>query len=133
MRVLITGGRNYDDQDLLDKTLDALHAANGVTTLIHGDASGADRLAQQWAQSRGVSVEPHPADWKKYGRAAGPVRNQTMLANKPDQLVAFTAHALVIAMMVAWKRLTIAFPSDLHRAAWFPLRQQRDQVIDRKP
>lgn len=104
MRVLITGGRNYDDQKLLDETLDALHAANGVTTLIHGDASGADRLAQQWAQSRGVSVDPHPADWKKYGRAAGPMRNQKMLDNKPDQLVAFPGGKGTADMIARAKR-----------------------------
>lgn len=89
MRVLITGGRDFDDQDLLERTLDELHSKHSFTTMIHGDASGADRLAGQWAESKGISVEANPADWKKFGRAAGPIRNQQMLDDKPDLVVAF--------------------------------------------
>jgi hypothetical protein len=57
--------------------------------IIHGGASGADRLAGEWAASRGIPVEVHPADWQKYGRAAGPIRNQQMIDRKPDMVVAF--------------------------------------------
>jgi hypothetical protein len=89
MRVLITGGRDFGDRELLFGALDSLHAAHGFTTLIHRDAKGADRLAGEWADARGVSVEAHPADWKKHGRGAGPVRNQKMLEQKPDLVVAF--------------------------------------------
>jgi hypothetical protein len=89
MRVLITGGRHYSDQDLLEKTLNELHSRHGFTDLMHGDASGADQLAGQWAKSRGISVKAYPADWKNLGRIAGPIRNKKMLDEKPDLLVAF--------------------------------------------
>ncbi|MBY0514854.1 MAG: DUF2493 domain-containing protein [Gemmataceae bacterium] len=89
MRVLITGGRDFGDRELLFGALDRLHAAHGFTALIHGDAKGADRLAGEWADARGVSVEAHPADWKKHGRGAGPIRNQKMLEQKPGLVVAF--------------------------------------------
>jgi hypothetical protein len=46
-------------------------------------------LAGKWAESQGVTVEAYPADWKKHGRAAGPIRNQRMLDENPDILVAF--------------------------------------------
>jgi hypothetical protein len=89
MRVLVTGGRDFGDRKLLFETLDRLHATHVFSVLIHGDASGADRLAGEWAVARGVQVEAHPADWKKHGRAAGPIRNTQMLDEKPDLLVAF--------------------------------------------
>ena len=89
MRVLITGGRDFSDRGLLFETLDRLHATHTFTVLIHGDASGADRLAGEWAAAAGIKVEAHPADWKKHGRAAGPIRNSQMLDEKPDLVVAF--------------------------------------------
>ena len=72
MRVLITGGRNFDDRDLMWSSLDRLHAEHHFTLLIHGDAKGADRLAGAWAEERGIEVLACPADWKRYGRGAGP-------------------------------------------------------------
>jgi hypothetical protein len=88
MRVLITGGRDFSDRELLFEALDRLHAAHSFTVLIHGDANGVDRLAGEWGTARGIAVEAHPADWKKHGRAAGPIRNQKMLEEKPELVVA---------------------------------------------
>lgn len=89
MRVLITGGRDFADRDLLVRTLDRLHETLKFTLLIHGDAKGADRLAGEWAVERHVQVLACPANWKKYGRGAGPMRNRQMLEKKPDLLIAF--------------------------------------------
>lgn len=89
MRVLVTGGRDFSDLALLTGALDHLHAQHPFTVLIHGDASGADRLSGEWAESRGIQVEARPADWKKHGRAAGPIRNSQMLDERPDIVVAF--------------------------------------------
>lgn len=89
MRVLVTGGRDFHDRELVFPTLDRLHDTYRFTVLIHGDASGADRLSGEWASERGVKVEAQPADWKRYGRAAGPIRNQQMLQEKPGLVVAF--------------------------------------------
>jgi hypothetical protein len=89
MKVLVTGGRGFSNPTLLFTTLDHLYVDHAFTTLIHGGASGADRLAGEWAASRGISVEVYPADWQKYGRAAGPIRNQRMIDRKPDMVVAF--------------------------------------------
>jgi len=89
MRVLVTGGRDFDDRALLTDALDRLHAQHGFTVLIHGDASGADRLSGEWAASKGIQVEARPADWKKHGRAAGPIRNSQMLDEQPELVIAF--------------------------------------------
>lgn len=89
MRVLVTGGRDFNDPDLLNNALDQLHQQHHFTTLVHGDAKGADRLAHQWATNNNVPTEPHPANWKKHGKAAGPIRNREMLDTKPELVVAF--------------------------------------------
>jgi hypothetical protein len=90
MRVLVCGGRDFSDRELLFDTLAALHAATPITALIHGAAKGADRLAGEWGESAGVPVLAFPADWKRYRNAAGPKRNAQMLAEgKPDLVVAF--------------------------------------------
>jgi hypothetical protein len=87
MRVLVCGGRDYDEEDTLFAALDSL---KGVSHIIEGGAPGADALAREWAKSRAVPHTSYPADWLKYGRAAGPVRNRQMLREgKPNLVVAF--------------------------------------------
>jgi hypothetical protein len=56
MRVLITGGRSFENRYLLVEALDRLHEERGITTLIHGAAKGADALAGKWAWTRGIEV-----------------------------------------------------------------------------
>lgn len=89
MRVLVTGGRHFNEFDLLKTTLDSVHSRNPISVLIHGAASGADTLAGKWASENGIEVTSCPADWKKYGRSAGPIRNREMLELSPDLVVAF--------------------------------------------
>lgn len=88
MRVLVCGGRDYADAGTLYHALDCL-PQDGLV-IIHGGAKGADALAAQWAKDRGVSSHAFPANWTEHGRAAGPIRNQTMLdIGKPDCVMAF--------------------------------------------
>lgn len=89
MRILVCGGRNFNDWPLLKDTLDGLEPMQ-ASVIIHGAALGADALASQWARLRRVVVEPFFADWKTHGRASGPIRNARMLEEgKPDLVVAF--------------------------------------------
>lgn len=98
MRVLVCGGRDFADIELLEKTLDDLHRQYPFSVVIDGDARGADRMAGIWADSRKISRAIFPADWKTLGRAAGPIRNEQMLREgRPELVVAFpggrgTAH-----------------------------------------
>lgn len=58
--------------------------------VIHGGAQGADRIAREWCICRKVECRGYAADWKRHGRAAGPIRNQRMLDDgKPDLVIAF--------------------------------------------
>ena len=88
MKVLVCGGRNYDDKATLYSKLDNLETR--PTVIIHGAARGADSLAGQWAKDRGIPVDVFPADWDTHGRSAGYIRNKQMLVEgKPDLVIAF--------------------------------------------
>jgi len=47
--------------------------------IIEGSAKGVDKIAKQFADDRNIPVIEMPADWKSYGRAAGPIRNEQMV------------------------------------------------------
>lgn len=91
MRVLVCGGRDYQDKHRVYQELDAIHAATPITCIIEGGAGGADYLAARWSAIR--DIEHHvrmSADWALHGKAAGPIRNQRMLdEGKPDLVIAF--------------------------------------------
>lgn len=89
MRVLVCGGRDYRNVSAVRHSLDTLHAKRGITLIIEGGQTGADQLAREWAQRRGIAVLTVEADWS-IGKRAGPLRNQRMLdEGKPDGAVAF--------------------------------------------
>lgn len=79
MKLLVTGGRDYADRDFVFKVLDALHKDRPIALLVHGVTRRADSLACEWSKERGVPVDAHPADWKRWGRSAGPRRSREML------------------------------------------------------
>jgi len=90
MRVLVCGGRDFSDREKLHLELDTLHRLTPISCVIHGAARGADSLAAEWAAERHISIEEFAADWAKQGRAAGPIRNATMLSiGRPELVVAF--------------------------------------------
>lgn len=86
VKVLVTGGRHYDRPDLVQKGLELYKCSE----LIVGDCrTGADRYAREWAREAGVPLRVFKADWDKYGKAAGPIRNSEMVAEKPDLVLSF--------------------------------------------
>lgn len=92
--VLVCGGRTYADKhkvyQVLDKILKAAETEDRELCIVHGNAKGADYLADCWAKERRVPTKVFPADWQKHGRAAGPIRNRQMLDEaKPKLVVAF--------------------------------------------
>ena len=100
MKVCVCGGRDYDDQEYIFSVLDDLHAEKPITLLIQGAQKrydkelkryvGADYHAKMWAKSRKVPFKEFKADWDKYGRSAGPKRNEKMAKESGMQLcVAF--------------------------------------------
>lgn len=90
MKILVCGGRKFADKKALWAYLDDVYAGAKVTLLIEGGADGADKLAREWALSRGVAVVTYWANWEGDGKAAGAIRNKRMLdLGKPDRCVAF--------------------------------------------
>lgn len=88
--VAVTGGRDFSDSSLVDDALDKFHEDHEITLLVHGGCSGVDFISKSWAKRNGVHTAEIQALWDYYGRAAGPIRNEAMLANiKPDVLLAF--------------------------------------------
>lgn len=80
MILLVCGGRDYADRKTLEKTLDRVHEKRVIDILIHGDCkTGADAMAQSWADSRGIHTARIAALWNHFpGNSAGPLRNVRM-------------------------------------------------------
>lgn len=95
MRVLVCGGRDFEDATFLNWVLDTLHAKKPIEIIIHGCARGADSFADEWAvRTKGCTSYGVPADWKKHGQRAGMIRNRLMLENgRPDLVLAFEGGA----------------------------------------
>ena len=87
MRVLVCGSRKWTDYAVIERRMKALPP---WTVIIEGEARGVDKAARLIAKHLGLEVVPFPADWDKYGKAAGPIRNQQMLdEGKPDLVLAY--------------------------------------------
>ena len=91
-RVIIAGTRDFRDYDLLKKYCDYMLSQKTQSgeeiRIISGGAKGADALGEEYARERGFIIVRYPAEWEKYGRQAGPMRNREMAANA-DALIAF--------------------------------------------
>ena len=92
-RILITGSRDWTDSAVIRSALGETWIMLGAFTLVHGDCpTGADRIADVWGRENhdiGVILAPYPADWKTYGRRAGPIRNAAMVGMGADCCFAF--------------------------------------------
>lgn len=85
MKVIIAGGRDFDNYVLL---LESVISSNfDITEIVSGGARGADLVGELLASDLEIPLTRFPADWTKYGRAAGPIRNSEM-ANYADALIA---------------------------------------------
>ena len=89
MKIIISGDRNatFDDHGLIIKEF--INSLEDDCIIIHGDCRGVDKIAGFYSKVRGLEVQTKAAEWKKHGKAAGPIRNQEMLNEKPDLVVLF--------------------------------------------
>jgi pantothenate kinase len=88
MKVIIAGGRTFQDFDLLCKKVDKILSRQDEVEVVSGAARGADKLGERYADLRGYKITRFPADWSNNGRAAGFIRNEEM-AGYSDALIAF--------------------------------------------
>lgn len=105
-KVIVAGGRDFNDYNLLKTKLDRILCNKRNThqiCILSGKATGADSLGERYAYENGFQVLSFPANWNLYGRQAGVKRNAEM-ANEANALIAFwdgeshgTKHMIEIA------------------------------------
>ena len=88
MKVIIAGSRLFKDYELLRQKCDQALLNKLDVEIVSGGCEGADKLGERYAVERGCSIKEMPADWKKHGKSAGPIRNEQM-AKYADALIAF--------------------------------------------
>jgi hypothetical protein len=90
-KVVIAGSRGFSNYKLLKETCDKYLREKKKThnvIVVSGHARGADTLGEKYASDEDLDLEIYPADWKKYGKSAGFMRNEQM-ANIADAVIAF--------------------------------------------
>ena len=90
-KTIIAGGRDFMDYNLLKEKVNKILQEKKVThkiVIISGCARGADTLGLRYATENAFDVEEYPANWDKYGKKAGYMRNVEMAENA-DALIAF--------------------------------------------
>lgn len=90
-RLVVAGSRDFNDYGLLCSALDEVVSelkAEYNVTIVSGTANGADKLGEKYAEKHGLKIERHPANWGRYGRGAGPIRNAEMVKSS-DGVVVF--------------------------------------------
>jgi hypothetical protein len=78
MRTIIAGSRDIWVRAEVWKAIEA--CGHDITEVVCGEARGVDALGKAWAFENGVPVKSFPANWDKYGKAAGAIRNEAMVA-----------------------------------------------------
>jgi glycerophosphoryl diester phosphodiesterase len=87
-RVIIAGGRDFDDFRFLCKKCMAKLQNKADVTIVSGTANGADKLGEKFANFMGYEIKQFPANWDEFGKRAGYLRNKEM-AEYADALIVF--------------------------------------------
>ncbi len=91
IKIVIAGSRDYQNYSEAKQFIkECLKKANlkENPVFLSGGCRGADRLGEQFAADFGFEIRVYPAQWEKYGKAAGPIRNK-LLAEECDVLISF--------------------------------------------
>lgn len=88
MKVIVAGSRDFDEKNRIWRLLDRLYDKYPDLEIVSGLARGPDTIGKHWAEFNNVPVHEFPANWNKYGKAAGYRRNEQM-AQFADALMAF--------------------------------------------
>jgi hypothetical protein len=88
IKVIIAGGRDFDDYHRLCQVCDEFLKDKNKVEIVSGAYKGADLLGEKYANERNYPIKQFPADWRRYGKSAGQKRNADMAAYA-DALIAF--------------------------------------------
>lgn len=128
-RILVTGTRENSTfiEHMVRETLNVLVHSENVpqgrqVIIVHGQCprGGVDYYADSWARENGFQPERHPADWKKHGKAAGPVRNTAMVASRIDYCVGFPAAGSRGTWDCLQKAVDAGIPTEVHVIGQLP-------------
>ena len=90
-RIIIAGCRNYTNyceaKEYIDYCLSDIGNSHEII-IISGGCNGADMIGERYAEENNFIIERYPAQWSKYGKKAGPIRNKTM-AEVADFVICF--------------------------------------------
>ena len=106
MKLLICGGRDFNNYEMLDEAIKELPLIPFI--IIEGGAEGADSLARQWAINNKIHYAEVPALWDQFGKPAGQLRNNIMGMLKPDHCLAMPGGNGTHHMICVCKSLKIS-------------------------
>ncbi len=89
MKILVCGDRNWDDYGVVDDVINIVNDKYGPIEVIEGGAKGADTCARTTCETRHIEFHEFPANWARYSRGAGPIRNSQMLREEPELVIGF--------------------------------------------
>lgn len=118
MKCIIAGSRTIDEYETVKQAI--LDSQFQIEMVISGGARGVDQFGERWAKENGIPVQQFLPDWRKYGKAAGCIRNQTMaeFTGKEGGLVVLirdqskgSTHMLNIAKKIGMQIFIVEFDS----------------------
>lgn len=86
MKTIIAGSRNNVTYDEVLQAMMECPWTFEITEVVSGKARGVDTMGEQWAKENNIPIKEFPADWKKFGKKAGYIRN-TEMADYADALI----------------------------------------------
>jgi hypothetical protein len=87
-KVIVAGGRDFFDYDLMKRKLDVILSKKDNVVIVSGTATGADSLGERYAREHNLLISYFPALWNIYGSKAGFYRNEEM-ANYAEACICF--------------------------------------------
>lgn len=122
MKTAVIGSRTFDNYDQLKTILDNL--SDKPAEIISGGANGADSLAERYAQENNLPLTIHLANWKAYGKAAGPIRNKQLIEDC-EQVVAIwdgqskgTQHSIKVAQKLNRPTQLVIYAQSQKTSQW---------------
>lgn len=78
LKIIVAGSRSFNNYELLTERLNFYIGTHTDVEIVSGTARGADKLGERYATEKGFLIKRFPADWDKYGKRAGYLRNEEM-------------------------------------------------------
>jgi len=78
-KIGIIGSRDFNDYEVMEKTIDMIVHPDDITHIISGGSRGADRLGEKYATKHGIMTKIYAPQWVKFGKGAGMIRNSDII------------------------------------------------------